>query len=427
MNFLTLLLTALLSTWVSGFPTPRDLSQHARRDENSTLLDMVAQYKDLKNKAAQFLAEADDKKLSIEKTLGFANDSISTTSAHATVKMASTTIVAETYTVLTATPPAVVFVHRGTTRTASLNSTAATTSSAPVATSQSSTTTVVSTPSLTAPQTPQASSSASPATAKAVGTIPEETYSILTGIAPTVVFVNKGATTTVSMNVTATSASTPATPVATSGISSSPTATLPAFTTAMPQASSASIPAAGKTSNVPVETYTVLSVTGPALILASEGTTRTVSSNFTATAVTSAPVATSESSTTSNVSVPTLATPAIAFAKDEVTKSASNLFSTAVSPSIAATVTGSPTIPTVSPPGPAIAAVLTSPSSIYSATVVPMTASNSTTANISSPSLTSLVALVATSSSSTIPPATTKSGAGSGTALTTPASTAAAP
>ncbi|KAH0590852.1 hypothetical protein H2248_000971 [Termitomyces sp. 'cryptogamus'] len=86
---------------------------------------MIAQYKQAKLKVDEaertkdeFLVEVQNKKLEIEKDIGFTNDSIRAIPAAARTV---SSLVAETYTILTATGSAIVFANQGRTRTVPLN------------------------------------------------------------------------------------------------------------------------------------------------------------------------------------------------------------------------------------------------------------------------------------------------------------------
>ncbi|GLB36050.1 hypothetical protein LshimejAT787_0303380 [Lyophyllum shimeji] len=176
-SLFVLLLTAILTHNVFAIPMSTALL-YVRRNDNATILDLIAQYKQYKLQAKQagelevkLLEEAKAKQLAIEKKIGFSSNSSSWKSTSSSA--------VEPFTVLTATGSAVVFAHDGATSTVTLN---LTTTNPPARASTSTT-----------------SPSAGP-------------YTVLTGTGSVIVFAAQETTRTVTLNSTSTTSPAPTNP-----------------------------------------------------------------------------------------------------------------------------------------------------------------------------------------------------------------------
>ncbi|KAF8078727.1 hypothetical protein FPV67DRAFT_74715 [Lyophyllum atratum] len=179
-----LLLTALLTNNVFALPTSKLVSS-LRRNENATILELIAQYKQYKLQADQaeglkatLLEQARAKKLAIESNIGFASKPTSVLGA----AKATSSGAVEPFTVLTATGSAIVFASHGTTSTVTLNLTT------------------------TNPPARASTSTSGPST------VP---YTVLTATGSVIVFASQGTTRTVTLNSTATTSPAPTNPPST--------------------------------------------------------------------------------------------------------------------------------------------------------------------------------------------------------------------
>jgi len=174
-----LLLTASLAIDICAFPIPK-VTLEFPRNENATILELIAQYKQFRLQADQaektrtaLLEQADAKKVAIESQLGFTSTLPPLTTLSTAIT--KTSINAQTYTVLAPIGSSVFYMSQGTTRTVSADMTTV----------------------ATVASTPGISKSSSPA----------DHYTILTATGSVVAFASRGTTKTVTLNTTATTIS----------------------------------------------------------------------------------------------------------------------------------------------------------------------------------------------------------------------------